>query len=1445
MSIFTFVRRISFSTEPDRLLRVLFMTLLFSRMSFAQHDVIRFERFGVEQGLSTRHAMCMLQDRYGFLWFGTQVGLNRFDGITCRVFNPNPRDSVGRPQYINSLYEDKEGLLWVSTAAGLARYNRESEDFTMFKPVPGDPGNPNNSIQSLLEDGSGRFWVNARDAIYSFDRSTGMFTRADQMGISSNLMRNPSGVWCEDKAGRVWIGTLGGGLNRFDRTSGRFAYFKNDPKNPASLSSDYVTAIAEDDRGTLLIATYGGLNKAKGGSLGTFERYTQKTNGLPTDTLLSIHLDESGTLWIGTQRGGLCKFDPQTKTVKSYQPDPTHIKSPDNTIERIYEDRQGRLWVWRMSRTSGLYRFDPQTETFTHCKYDPTDAQSLSNDMIKSLYEDKAGALWIVTRSGGISKLDPATKQFRNFVSNPFDWNSLSGNDVARFCEDRSGFIWIATYGGGLNKFDLTKRKFTHYRHVPADPYSISSDYVSVVYEDRAGTLWAGTLEGGLDKFDRRTATFTHFRYSSNNPKSLSSNAVEVLYEDNQGVLWVGTRNGLNAMDRGLGTFTRHFAFDRPEVLQTDIRVIFEIDSGTLWLGFLGEPLSFDKRTGIFKHLTLGEVGIQAILESRERFLWFASDPFDLTRFDPSTGNITKYTDREFFPTQQLRSMLEDNRGNLWLGTSRGLSKFDPRKETFRNYDARDGLQGNEFIDRSAYKSRNGDMYFGGDNGFTVFCPDSIKDNAYIPPVWITTLRIFNNIVRLAKPIVDLDTIELTHDQNNISFEYVALNYTNAAKNQYKYKLGGFDKEWTNAGTVSIANYTNLDPGEYTFRVKGSNNDGLWNEVGDSLIVIIQPPWWATSWAYGAFMTVFGLMLYSIRRYEMNRLGWKHRMQLEHVQTEKLKEVDQMKSRFFANISHEFRTPLTLIMGPIQKWREKAHDDEEERDLGMAARNAQRLLRLINQLLDLTKLEAGGMKLQAAAGNIVPFVKGIAQSFQSSAGRRGVELNVETESDEIEVYFDRDKMEKILTNLLSNAFKFTPAGGAVTVSVATSGTHPPRRLDSSRGLSSDDQSGEYVTITVADTGMGIPAYQFDKIFDRFYQVDTSHTREQEGTGIGLALTKELVELHHGTIHVLSEVGKGTQFTVRLPLGRSHLKAEEIIEAPPSLELSMQPLEMSVPAEENKEESPVESSANQSEVRRTPSGGFLTEKPIVLVVEDNADVRTYMKEYLAAVYRVLEAKDGAEGIDKAKEIIPDLIISDVMMPKKDGYELCRTLKLDEKTSHVPIILLTAKAAQENKIEGLETGADDYLTKPFDAKELLVRVKKLIELRRKLRERFSVGQVLKPGEIAVTSMDNVFLQKLKDAVERHISEEEFSVEELAQEVSMSRSQIFRKLTALTGQAPSDFIRYMRLHRAMDLLKKNAGTVSEIAYAVGFNSVTYFTKCFHQQFGVLPSDLRKQPH
>jgi signal transduction histidine kinase/DNA-binding response OmpR family regulator len=661
-----------------------------------------------------------------------------------------------------------------------------------------------------------------------------------------------------------------------------------------------------------------------------------------------------------------------------------------------------------------------------------------------------------------------------------------------------------------------------------------------------------------------------------------------------------------------------------------------------------------------------------------------------------------------------------------------------------------------------------------------------------------------------------------------------------------------------------------MDNGEYIFtetndalmlakhkhvRVKGA---GLTQVILGTDRITVVTPWWITTWAliiYASTLLSVMVIIWNVRSRQMRI---RSELEKKEFESQKLHEVDELKSRFFANISHEFRTPLTLILGPISKWKEQSHseersDEESEQpvkeqillprlardqndksrqelhhDMSMAERNAHRLLRLINQLLDLSKLEAGAMKLRASPINIVPLVKGITYSFETSAGMRGVALNVDVDKEEIEVYCDKDMVEKILSNLLSNAFKFTAEGGSVTVTLT------PVPSPAGRGVSGGRGEG-VVEIKVSDTGIGIPPEQLDKVFDRFYQVDASQTREHEGSGIGLALVKELVDLYHGTIVVQSEVGRGTTFTVELPLGREHLKDEEIVEEERHPGLGS----LRIPLERDEAISQMDQIASSQE--STPRNDNV---PIILIVEDNADVRAYIRGYLVPAYHVTEARDGEEGIRKAQETIPDLIISDVMMPKKDGYQVCKTLKLDEKTSHIPIILLTAKAASENRIEGLEIGADDYLIKPFEPKELLARIKNLIDLRRKLRERFSISVPLKPGEIAVSSIDDVFLKKVAEVVERRMGDENFSVDELGQEVGMSRSQLHRKLTALTNHSPSDFIRHMRLHRAMALLQGNAGTVAEVAYTVGYGDPSHFSRRFHEVFGVPPGEVRKGP-
>ncbi|MFC2094579.1 response regulator, partial [Bacteroidota bacterium] len=692
----------------------------------------------------------------------------------------------------------------------------------------------------------------------------------------------------------------------------------------------------------------------------------------------------------------------------------------------------------------------------------------------------------------------------------------------------------------------------------------------------------------------------------------------------------------------------------------------------------------------------------------------------------------------------------------------------------------------------------------------------------YIPPVIITEFQLlhkpvfvgFNkslNRTILKKSITETEEIELLYDDNVISFEFAALDFHIPEKNKYAYFMEGFDKDWTYTdANRRFVTYTNLDPGEYTFRVKGSNNDGVWNEEGASLRIIIAHPWWATWWAYILY-GVFTVVLFTTStRFYLNRQRLRHQLELEHDHSKKLEEVDQMKSRFFANISHEFRTPLTLILGPSDSIIKETSKEDIKKKAGTIKKNANRLLALINQLLDLSKLEAGRLKLRASCGNIVTFVKGIAMSFESVGEQKDIILKIKTTSNKIEVYFDKEKMEKILTNLFSNAFKFTPVGGKITATI-------------------NETDISSVTIKIRDTGIGISEEEIPRLFDRFYQVDNSQTSEQKGTGIGLSLTKELVELHLGSIKVESKEGKWTEITISLPLGKKHLLPDEIVEEDES------PVERKILVEE-------EDRLTSLQLEKPLPEDFDKDRNIILVVEDNTDVREYIKESLEEEYQIEEAANGEQGVRKAENIIPDLIISDIMMPRMDGNELTRKLKNDEKTSHIPIILLTAKTEQESKLEGLATGADDYLMKPFDTEELLIRIKNIIAIRRKLQKKFSNGEFVAPRgeEKKLRSIDEHFMNKVIEVIEQHISEEEFSIEEFGNEVGMSRSQLHRKLKALSGKSASRYIRSVRLARAKTMIIDQKGNISEIAYSVGFSSPAYFTKCFKDEYGYPPSDL-----
>jgi signal transduction histidine kinase/DNA-binding response OmpR family regulator len=1180
-------------------------------------------------------------------------------------------------------------------------------------------------------------------------------------------------------------------------------------------------------------------------------------------------------LWIGTWYHGLRRFDRNTQTFKSFRyaaNDPRSLSH--NHVFSIFEDHAGALWI---GTENGLNQFDRTTATFTRHQHDLDDPQSLSDNAVRAIYEDRSHTLWIGTERGGLNKRSRSGEAFRNHRHEPNNPRSLSDNEVLSIHQDRDGVLWIGTFAGGLNRFDPAKREFEVYRHEPNNRYGVSHDRVMSIFEDRKGTLWVGT-QGGLSRLnreDRKQVEFKNHQHDPGNSLSVSNSRILSIYEDRAGVLWIGTwGDGLNRFDRKAETFKnyQHDPNNDQSLRNNDIQAIYEDpdEAGkALWLGTFAGLERFDRETETFQYYQLDKdvrqrrryYDIKAIHKDRAGNLWVASFGGGLYRLlataSPADAEFRRYREQDGLPNDFVTGILEDDRGALWISTRNGLAKFDPKTGTWKKYEATDGLPGNVFNASACYRNAGGEMFFGGLNGVVAFHPDSVANNTLVPPVVISRFSRYNagdpegNAI-VEKGISDRLHLELSYQDKILIFEFAALNYNNSAKNQYAYKLEGFNKNWILLGHKREATFTNLSPGEYTLLVKGANNDGVWNEDGATLKITIAPPWWKTWWAYALYAVLFIGLLHALRRYELNRQQYKHRLELEKVEAEKLKDLDQMKSRFFANISHEFRTPLTLILGQIDSALPAVAERKTKRKLLVAYRNARQLLRLIRQLLDLSKLEAGSMALKAERGNLVGFLKNLVFSFEALAERKRIDLRFHSDREKIELLYDAEKLEMVFYNLLSNAFKFTPEGGRVIVECGLGIADPSipdfgmRRADSEKASapqagSSTIRNPQSAITVVKDTGIGIPAASLPHIFDRFYQVDSSHTRAHEGTGIGLALAKELVELHHGDISVTSKEGVGTAFVIKLPLEPVISDQFSVIsDQLPVISEQYQKIEhheamMEDATIQNSNTPPIQKSIDPA---IQPSN-----QELVLLVEDNADIRAYMREHLEDHYQIIEAANGEEGLGRAQEAIPDLIITDVMMPKLDGYQMSCLLKQDERTSHIPIIMLTAKASLDSKIAGLETGVDDYLIKPFSTKELLVRVRNLIALRRQLRARFSTATLIKPSEIAATSVDQAFLQRALACVEARLEDEQFGVDQLAEAVHMSVSQINRKLKALIDQPAGQLIRSMRLQRAADLLKQNAGTVAEIAYRLGFGSQAHFTTMFLKQFGCTPSEYKKR--
>ena len=1376
--------------------------LIYASFSFASsNNDIKFEHISVEQGLSHTKVFCIFQDSRGFMWFGTEDGLNKFDGYHFTAYRHDPADSLSLSNnLIKDIYEDKSGKLWIATSGGgINRFDYETESFLRYMY---DQDNPRcipsdhvNKIAGFWDGQKEILWLGSNRGLTKFDPRTEEFTLFSHTHLDYPYSFIQAMVI--DSTGKVWVGSRIDGLYKFDPATKQYTGFRYNPDIPHSLSDNRIQSLCWDRSGILWIGVESGLIKynPKSNRFISIQMDPNEQHATTGNWILSIYEDRSDILWVGTGYGGIKIFDRRTKRFTSFSHNPGDEQSiSDNTVMCIFQDETDILWI---GTWEGVNKLDPRKTQFTKIEHDPGDSNTLSSNFIWSIYSsypENKPYLWIGTKTDGLNKLDFVSGKIKRFIHEAGNPNSIPSNFISAICQDHTGNLWMGTYGDGLIKYDPESKEYVRYEYNPEDPESISGNIINCIIEDSSGRIWIGTSFHGLNHLDRFTKKFTRF---------LHNNDITNIYEDGSGNLWIAAQ-GLKKLDHKTGKFTTYW--HNP----TD-----------------PSSISSNKPTAIYESF-----------EDGQPVLWVGTSADGLNRFDYQSGKFKTYTINEGLPSNTINGILEDGNGNLWLSTNNGLSQFNPQNETFKNFDVADGLPGNKFNLRVCCKTADSRMFFGGTQGLVAFYPDRLKENQHIPDITITDFQIFNkpvgiknsksNLINdnylLEKHISELQEIKLTYQENVFSFEFAALDYSAPEKNKYAYKMEGVDRDWVYTdASRRFATYTNLDPGEYTFKVKGSNNDGIWNEEGTSIKVIITPPWWKSNWAYTLYVFLFGIFIFGVWHLQTNRLKMKQQIEMKHFEAEKLREVDKLKSHFFANISHEFRTPLTLIKGPVKQMLENRFTGNLKEQYKMILRNSDRLLGLINQILDLSKLESGEIKLKVQKTDIVKYLKGLILSFSSLAERKKVSLKLDIKSDSIVGFVDCDKLEKIVTNLLSNAFKFTPENGEIEISLRMSNKFPVP----------DSQ----FQISISNSGKGISSDKLDKIFDRFYQAENNYKKDGEGTGIGLALTRELVEVCYGDISVSSIPDQSTTFIVNLPISKESFKEDEIID---SQSEDLDSLSLRGTSLEEKSEKGMSEIENPQIERREKKTVHEISTPLLLIVEDNSDVANYIYSFMENDYRIMTAENGKIGLEKILDKYPDLIISDIMMPEMDGFELCQKVKSDERISHIPIILLTAKADLDSKLEGLVFGADDYVTKPFEAKELQIRSKNLIEQRRKLREKFSVLIDLKPEDIAASSMDEQLLQRLLTVFEDHMEEQGFGVENLAREIGLSRVHLNRKIQALTNQSARDFIRTLRLQKAARMLRSASGTVSEIAYKVGFNNLSHFSKVFHRHFGKLPSEF-----
>jgi signal transduction histidine kinase/ligand-binding sensor domain-containing protein/DNA-binding response OmpR family regulator len=1324
--------------------------------------------FTIRDGLSSSKITCIEQEASGFFWIGTEDGLNRFDGYNLNVYKKQYGDSLSLiNNHITALFQDSRRRLWVATVGGLEYYEPSVDGFINVSLNQPAHVVKHNQCVDIMEDRRGQLWFACFGrGVLRYSPETGesfLFTPSTD---SSSLCSARILSVAEDKEGNLWFGSQDKGISVYNPGTNTFRnYTASNSRLPGNAVSDL--RLLRD--GNMLVATFKGGAAIYDADKGVFMTYPDVFDSPYTRSIFCTEEDGNGSILVGTEGRGVFEFDPVKRELRRYPIlEEFATEFDDAKISSLYIGKHNYVWVG--FKYKGVFVAGNERSGFRTIRKVNNNPNSLNYNYVTGIATDKDNDIWIATDGGGLNRYHRATGRFTHYAYRKEEPHSLRDNAVhSVFCDSRNR-IWAGTYLGGLCLFDRETEHFTHFNTGGSTSGELESDYIISIQEDSQGILWLGAYGGGLTRFDPIRQTFRTFRKHTD--KGLADDYINILFADSQKRLWIGTNSGLSVLDIDREAFTAYGT--NSGLSDLSVYSIGESSDGTVWVGTAN--------------------GLNKYEAERDTFL----------RVFPGLPQETAV----------INGIVSDN-DCLWLSTNRGIISYSIHNADSKVYSQNNsGIGSDEFIQGAYYKSPDGEIFFGGITGLNLFYPSEIQDSVTIQEVYLTQLRISNEPVLINKEINgrvvlrhninESKKINLRYSDKNFTLDFVAAGSYKPYSTVYACKLEGFDKDWViyDYAHRSVT-YTNLNPGTYIFRVKASSDPEVWGDEDTSLIIEIEPPLWNTRWAKALYVLLTLGILYAIFRFTIMRIREKNELHIERIKVKQQEELNKVKTSFFTNISHEFRTPLTLIIGPLKRLINEDENEERKKAGLLILRNAERLQHLIDQILDLNKIEEGKMRLHVQALELVSFVSDSLSVFTELMRQKQISLTYAWNPDKIEVWYDPDMLDKCLNNLLYNAFKFTPDGGKIHVEVKK------------------NEDGN-ILLSISDTGIGMDQNTLEHLFDRFFQGHTN--RNFTGSGIGMHLTKTIINLHKGAISVQSEEGKGSTFCLTILPGKDHFKEDEL---------------------EKKEEQPslgAKEEEYMKELRsltsRPPEREADAEPARLLLIEDNYDMRFYLRQELSGSYVIEEAADGKTGLDKARRLMPNLIITDVMMPEMSGTELCRILKSDPETCHIPIIILTAQDDPERRLEGVESGADSFITKPFSTKYLQVRIEKLIELRHKMKERFSKSIYMDAQEVTLTSMDERLLQKVIDYVRTNIENPELSVEHMSRELGMSRTHLHRKLKALTEKSPVEFIKMIRMKQAAYLLTTGKLSVSEVGYKVGYNTPSYFSSSFNAYFGMSPT-------